>query len=238
MALPKINDKPKYELTIPSTGKSVRYRPYLVREEKILMMAMESQDKKAALNAIVDTITACVDEDLNKKDLTIFDIEYMFIKIRSKSIGETTTIGLKCKSCDSVNEVQVNLDDVKIKSNKEVNKEILVDGDINITLKMKWPQFYDVVLIEEDKKLSETERTFKLIAKCMESLSTDDEIFLLKDETEEEVMRFIDSLNNDQFNKIKEFVQNMPRAEKEIEYTCTSCAHENKIMLRGIDDFF
>ena len=236
MALPKINDKPKYELTIPSSGKSVRYRPYLVREEKILMMAMESQDKKAALNAIVDTITACVDEDLNKKDLTIFDIEYMFIKIRSKSIGETTTIGLKCKSCDVVNEVQVNLDEVKIKSNKEVDKEISVDGDI--TLKMKWPQFYDVVLIEENEKLSETERTFKLIAKCMESIVTEDEIFLLKDESEEEVMRFIDSLNTEQFNKIKDFVQNMPRAEKEIEYSCTSCGHENKLVLRGIDDFF
>lgn len=236
MALPKINDKPKYELVVPSTGKSVRYRPYLVREEKILMMAMESQDKKAALNAIVDTITACVDEDLNKKDLTIFDIEYMFIKIRSKSIGETTTIGLKCKSCDVVNEVQVNLDEVKIKSNKEVDKEISVDGDI--TLKMKWPQFYDVVLIEENEKLSETERTFKLIAKCMESIVTEDEIFLLKDESEEEVMRFIDSLNTEQFNKIKDFVQNMPRAEKEIEYSCTSCGHENKLVLRGIDDFF
>ena len=236
MASPKINDKPKYELVVPSTGKSLRYRPYLVIEEKILMLAMESQDKKAALNAIVDTITACVDEDLNKKDLTIFDIEYMFIKIRSKSIGETTTIGLKCKSCDVVNEVQVNLDEVKIKSNKEVDKEISVDGDI--TLKMKWPQFYDVVLIEENEKLSETERTFKLIAKCMESIVTEDEIFLLKDESEEEVMRFIDSLNTEQFNKIKDFVQNMPRAEKEIEYSCTSCGHENKLVLRGIDDFF
>ena len=173
---------------------------------------------------------------LNKKDLTIFDIEYMFIKIRSKSIGETTTIGLKCKSCDVVNEVQVNLDEVKIKSNKEVDKEISVDGDI--TLKMKWPQFYDVVLIEENEKLSETERTFKLIAKCMESIVTEDEIFLLKDESEEEVMRFIDSLNTEQFNKIKDFVQNMPRAEKEIEYSCTSCGHENKLVLRGIDDFF
>ena len=106
MALPKLNDAPKYEIAVPSTGQKVRYRPYLVKEEKVLMLAMESQDQRSALNAIVDTIESCVQDDLNTKDLTTFDVEYLFTQIRSKSVGETAKIGVTCTHCDQQNEIE------------------------------------------------------------------------------------------------------------------------------------
>ncbi len=116
MALPKLNDKPKYELTIPSTGKKVKYRPYLVKEEKILMMALESGDKHSALNAVIDTIEACVSDKVDRTQLALFDIEYMFIMIRSKSVGEISEVGIKCASCNAVNEISIQLDNVKLKA--------------------------------------------------------------------------------------------------------------------------
>ena len=235
MALPKLNDKPKYELTIPSLQEKVRYRPYLVKEEKVLMMALESQDKTSALHAVVDTITSCIDAEIDKSKLTLFDIEYMFIIIRSKSVGEVSDLGLKCSSCEKVNDVSVKLDDVEIKRDKEVSKEIQLDENISLT--MKYPNFNDVLKFE-DNELTDTERTFMLIGKCMESIETEEENILLKDVSDKEIDDFIESLNSQQFAKVREYVENMPRVEKEVKFICGGCEKENKIILSGIDDFF
>jgi hypothetical protein len=123
MALPKLNDTPKYDIVIPSTDKKVRYRPYLVKEEKVLMMAMESQDMNAILNAVVDTITACVQEPVEKDKLTIFDVEYMFTQIRAKSVGETSKVGIKCKHCETSNEVGIDVSSIKINVPKISNTD-------------------------------------------------------------------------------------------------------------------
>jgi len=235
MALPKLNDKPKYELTIPSLQEKVRYRPYLVKEEKVLMMALESQDKASALHAVVDTITSCIDAEIDKSKLTLFDIEYMFIIIRSKSVGEVSDLGLKCSSCEKVNDVSVKLDDIEIKKDKEVSKEIQLDENISLT--MKYPNFNDVLKFE-DNELTDTERTFMLIGKCMESIETEEENILLKDVSDKEIDDFIESLNSQQFAKVREYVENMPRVEKEVKFICGGCEKENKIILSGIDDFF
>jgi len=235
MALPKLNDKPKYELTIPSLQEKVRYRPYLVKEEKVLMMALESQDKTSALHAVVDTITSCIDAEIDKSKLTLFDIEYMFIIIRSKSVGEVSDLGLKCSSCEKVNDVSVKLDDIEIKRDKEVSKEIQLDENISLT--MKYPNFNDVLKFE-DNELTDTERTFMLIGKCMESIETEEENILLKDVSDKEIDDFIESLNSQQFAKVREYVENMPRVEKEVKFICGGCEKENKIILSGIDDFF
>lgn len=235
MALPKLNDKPKYELTIPSLQEKVRYRPYLVKEEKVLMMALESQDKTSALHAVVDTITSCIDAQIDKSKLTLFDIEYMFIIIRSKSVGEVSDLGLKCSSCEKVNDVSVKLDDIEIKRDKEVSKEIQLDENISLT--MKYPNFNDVLKFE-DNELTDTERTFMLIGKCMESIETEEENILLKDVSDKEINDFIESLNSQQFAKVREYVENMPRVEKEVKFICGGCEKENKIILSGIDDFF
>jgi len=235
MALPKLNDKPKYELTIPSVKQKVRYRPYLVKEEKVLMMALESQDKTSALHAVVDTIESCIDADIDKNNLTLFDIEYMFIMIRSKSVGEVSELGIKCQHCEQTNDIAVKLDEVEIKQDKIVNKDIELDENISLT--MKYPNFNDVLKLEGEE-LTETEKTFMLISKCMESIETEEENILLKDVSDAEVNDFIESLNTQQFGKVREYVENMPRVEKQIKFICGGCEKENNITLSGIDDFF
>ena len=110
MALPKLNDKPKYEMKIPSTKEEVRFRPFLVKEEKVLMIAMESEDTRQILNAVVDTLDACIEGGVNKTKLTTFDVEYMFTKLRSKSVGEVATLAIECSHCNTKNEVTANLE--------------------------------------------------------------------------------------------------------------------------------
>jgi hypothetical protein len=236
MSLPKFNNSPKYDLSIPSLGKKVKFRPYLVKEEKVLMMAMESQDKTAILNAIVDTIIACVDEDVDRSKLTIFDLEYMFIKIRSKSVGEKSTIGIKCLSeeCSTLNEVQISLDDVEI-DEIDAHAEIAIsDG---MTLKMTYPNFSDMIHIEEST-VTETEKTFLLMAKCIDQVITEEEIHKTRDEPESEVLEFIESFSGAQFTKLKNYVENIPRVRKEVDFECKKCSKNNSVSLRGIDDFF
>lgn len=235
MALPKLNDKPKYQLQVPSTGQKVKYRPYLVKEEKVLMIALESQDKTQALNAVVDTILACVDGDIDKKSLTLFDVEYMFIKIRAKSVGEKTNIGLRCSECEHTNEIQIDVDSVEVKDISPSTSEIELDTDI--VLKMVYPNFESMAALEELEG-SETDKVFKLITSCMHSIETAEENILFEDETEKEIMEFVESLSTEQFTKIRDFVESMPRVEKKVEFSCESCNKPNEVLLRGIDDFF
>lgn len=236
MSLPKLNSSPKYDLDIPSSGKKIRFRPYLVKEEKVLMMAMESQDQTSILNAIVDTIIACVDENIDRSKLTIFDLEYMFIKIRSKSVGEKSTIGIKCKDeqCSTLNEVEIALDDVEI---DKINPDEKIEINEEMTLKMAYPNFSDMLIIEK-KSMTETEKTFLLMAKCIDSVITEEEIHKTRDEPESEVLEFIESFSAAQFVKLKDYVENIPRVKKEVDFICKKCSKENSVSLRGIDDFF
>ena len=129
MALPKLNDSPKYELVIPSSQQNVRYRPYLVKEEKVLMLEMESEDQAHILNTISDTIISCVEEPINRRSLTTFDIEYMFLQIRSKSVGESVDLKLKCESCDTPNDISIKLSDINIDI-PNVEKRINITDEI------------------------------------------------------------------------------------------------------------
>ena len=234
MALPKLNAAPKYEVVVPSTGQQVRYRPYLVKEEKILMMAMESQDQKQALAAIVDTIGSCVQEDLNTSDLTTFDVEYLFTQIRSKSVGETAKIAVPCQHCETENEVVVKLDDIKVGNPPGLESKIQITD--SIALQMRWPSYNELVDFNQD--LNQTELTFKMIASCIDSVLTDEEAIKMKDEPEKERMDFIESLSSEQFDKIRVYVEKMPRMEHKVQFECVECKKGNDITLSGISDFF
>jgi DNA-directed RNA polymerase subunit RPC12/RpoP len=235
MALPKLNDKPKYELVIPSTKQKVKFRPYLVKEEKVLMLALESQDQIQIFEAIADTIEACVDGDIDKNVLTTFDIEYMFVKIRTKSVGESIKLIPKCSECEAENEISIGLDKI-IVDIPEGNNIIKISDDINI--KMKWPSFLSVLSDDVINDKSETEQTFKMISKCIESVMTEDENMMFKDEPKKDQMEFIESLNNEQFNAIREFVEKMPSLEHDASYKCNACEHDNELKLKGMSDFF
>lgn len=233
MALPKLNDIPKYDLVIPSTGQQVRYRPYLVKEEKILMLALESKDSKAAIRSIVDTIEACVENPIDTSKLKIFDVEYMFTQIRSKSVGETSDIGLKCKSCQTVNEVTIKIDDIKIDVPKIDNVVKLTD---TISLKLKWPDYRS--LTDIDQNINITDQTFDMVIRCLDSVLTEEEQMSFSDYSKQEILDFIDSLTKTQFENIKDYIAKMPRLRHEINFNCESCNEENNYTLEGIQDFF
>jgi hypothetical protein len=235
MALPKLNDAPKYDIVIPSTNKKVRYRPYLVKEEKILMMAMESQDMDAILNAVVDTIVACIQEPVEKDRLTIFDVEYMFTQIRSKSVGETSKVGIKCKHCEANNEVTIDVASIKINVPKISNT---IELTPEITLEMKWPSYEDVISLGIKDRKSMATNAFAMIGKCIAAIHTNDERISTKDVPVKELEEFMDSMTKDQFKKVSDYVEQMPRLIHNVDFDCTNCGEKSNIKLEGISDFF
>ena len=232
MALPQLN-VPKYELTVPSTGEKIKYRPYLVKEEKVLMIALESQDETQLVNALKDMVAACTD-GLNISKLSMFDLEYIFIKIRTKSVGETTTIRVPCESCETKVEVDVDLD-TGLKVSEGRDKKIPLTGDTGLI--MKFPSvddFYDIT----QSKDSEIDKVFRLITRSIDTIYSGDEVFDASTHSEKELVSFIESLNSGQFLIVKAFFDNMPQAAIDVEYKCQSCGHEHKMELKGMSNFF
>ena len=232
MALPKINNVPKYDVVIPSTKQAVRFRPYLVKEEKVLMLAMESHDQGQAMNAVVDTIESCIQDTIDKNKLTTLDVEYLFTRIRAKSVGETTKVGLKCSECETSNDAIIPIEAIQIEVPEIESKVAITD---ELTLSLRWPRYND--LLDLGQFESQTEMTFKMVSRCIEAVETPQERIDFRDESEEEIMEFIESLSGDQFSKIREFVEAMPTLKHELNYKCKSCGHENHMTLQGMNDF-
>ena len=234
MALPKLNDVPKYELTIPSTDKKVYFRPFLVKEQKVLMMALETQDDKQILKSITDTIEACLEEDINVNTLATFDVEYMFTQIRAKSVGETTEILAECTHCNAQNKVKVKLDDIKIDVN--IDDQIIKLNEL-YTIKMRYPK-YTSMIDKDEGETSVTKILYNLVMTCLDELRTENEIIKFDDEPESEVVSFIENITTDQFDMLLKFVNELPSLKHDIEFKCESCNKENKLTLQGIADFF
>ena len=234
MALPKLNDAPQYEMVIPSSKTKVMYRPYLVKEEKIMLMAAESQDPKTAMTAMVDTIVACVSEDIQPTDLTSFDVEYMFTQIRSKSVGENAEIILPCSECETKNDAVVSLIGATVTDMPETN---IIELSPRISLEMKYPSFNDYTEIYEED-ISESELAFGMIEKCISAILTEDERYDIAEANPKELKEFIESMTNAQFEKVGSYFQQMPKLVSKSEFTCIECGHENSIDLEGLQSFF
>lgn len=235
MALPQLNSTPSYRITIPSLGKKTTFRPFLVKEQKALLIAYETQDKTDMVRAITRTIHACIEEPI-EETLTTFDVDYLFTQIRAKSVGEVVDLSIKCEECNMSNDIAIELDDIQM--SKETQSDIIELTD-EVSLKMRYPSYDD--FLSNEKLLdteSMTESLMELIMVCLDSVLTEEERFSIKDESKEDVINFIDSMTSDQFERVTEFVQNMPAISKDIEFTCVSCKHENKRTLQGMDDFF
>lgn len=238
MALPKLNESIKYSVKVPSTGETVRYRPYLVKEEKVLMIALEQGDQQGSLEAIADTLEACIDEPINVRNLPIFDIEYLFTQIRSKSVGETSTINASCTECDTANEIVVDISKVNIKVPKGANSKIIKLSS-DITLEMKYPTLKDIgPKLHKYSEGNQTDQAFDMIAACIDAVQTKEERLSLADETDEEVMNFIGSFSTEQFMKVRDFIENMPKLKHSTEFQCGNCGHDNNLVLEGTADFF
>ncbi len=237
MALPKLNEIPKYDLVIPSLNETVRFRPFLVKEQKVLMLGYESQNKKEILKAIIETIDACVSGNVDLNRLTTYDVDYMFTKIRAKSVGETADIQISCSNCQEMNDVKVNLDSIEVKDKKETNTVKLTD-EISVKLRHPTYNYFMTSSTFFTEGRSETDMTMDLIVSCLDSVLTEEEAIKISDESHEEVLAFVDSLSTSQFELITKWVENMPSLQTEIKFKCKHCDTENTKLLKGLDDFF
>ncbi len=235
MALPKLNDAPKYSVQIPSLQKTIRFRPFLVKEEKVLLLAMESENSDDILLAILDTIQACVVDDINVRKLTSYDVEYLFTQIRSKSVGETTKIGVECTSCSEQNEVTVQVDSIQVQGLENSHKTVHLSSEME--LELSHPAYYDLFEDPNVKSGDPTETIFAMVRHSLDKLKTEDDIINLRNETAENLDEFIGSMNTEQFEGIREFVENAPAMQYDVEFNC-KCGQHNKQELRGIQSFF
>ena len=235
MALPKINEFPSYELVIPSTKQPINFRPFLVKEQKILLMALETQDEKQILKAIVDTIEACATDPIDTGKLATFDVEYIFTQIRAKSVGETANIAISCSQCDGQTEVRVPLEDIKI----TLNGDNMIKLNDHYTIQLKYPTYEGILLSPEGKEGDHlADAIYELVILCLDKLHTEDELISFSDESREGIEEFLDSLNTTQFDMIMKFVNNLPKLSHEIHFDCSNCGFPNKAKLQGIQDFF
>jgi len=230
MALPKIS-VPTYSLTLPSSKKKVKYRPFLVKEEKLLLMAMESKDDEEMKEAVEQIIRNCSFDKLDPMSMALVDIEYMFLYLRIKSKGETAEYSFKCDKCEVVNDKQADLTKVKV-TNKDQSNLIKLTSDIGI--QMKAPS-YELAGVISGNMSAET--IFKVVVDSIESIYEGEEVFQSKDQSKEDLMDFIESLSDAQFKKIKYYFENVPSLELDIDFTCTACKKENTLTLKGINDF-
>jgi len=235
--IPKLNDKPLYDVTIPSTGETTRFRPYLVKEEKILLMAFESDDRKTILKAIVDTIQACLDKNIDPSELTLYDVEYLFTKIRGKSVGEVVPLEVKCKECGESNPVDVNIDNLQTETGVREKRIPITDG---ISVLMKQPSYVDMLndpdIVSTDT--SQPERIVRSVAMSISKIYTEDFVTDAKEEDENELVEFVESLDQNQFKQLFEFIQNAPKVRFEVNFDCKKCGTKNEFKVEDERTFF
>lgn len=230
MALPKLNT-PTFELKFPSTGQKVTYRPFLVREHKVLMTLSDADDKETA-RVVKDLVNVCTFEKLNVSKLPHFDIEYIFMNLRAKSIGETVDIIVNCE-CGNKIETSFNINDLKVeKKDGHSNKIIITDS---IGIEMNYPKFDDVLDVYASKDIV---KIFELIVDSVKGIYDASNYWEAKDQSKEEITEFILSLTKAQFDKIEEFFVTAPKIVQVIETDCPKCSKHNVSRLEGLSNFF
>lgn len=236
MALPKLNNTPYYDVTIPSTGEKARYRPYLVKEEKVLLMASESESESEIGNAILDVICQCV-EGVQRDKITSYDMEYLFLKLRAKAVGESTDILFPCNSCEKDTEVKVKIDDVELDIPKDKNNMIKLSDDM--ILEVKYPTYNSII---NDKILASSESNIEVMYQtamlCLSALHVKDERMNFADEPIEDIVEFIGGLTTEQFQKLSEFANSIPTVKKKLEWKCKHCEAQNSREVTGLLGFF
>ena len=237
MPLPKIST-PTYELVLPSSGKKIKYRPFLVREEKVLIVAMESEDETQIATAVKDVIKNCIiTRGIKVDDFATFDIEYVFLNIRGKSVGEDVEVLVTCPD-DGETQVPtvISLDDIKVLTNKEHNKDIVLDDEL--TLRMKYPSMGEFVKTNFSGEEITVEGTFDLIASCVEQVFNEEESWSASDCTKKEMTEFLEQLSSKQFKEIEKFFETMPKLSHTVKVKNPNTGVDNEILLEGLNAFF
>ena len=240
MPLPKIAT-PSYELELPSTGKTIQYRPFLVKEEKLLVIALESQDTKQITNAIKAVIRSCVlTKSVKVEDLPTFDIEYLFLNIRGKSVGEDIDVKIVCPDDEKTEvNISVNLDDIQVEKSKDHSNKIKLDK--NLMMELKYPSLNEFVKSNfdpNDLNRSAMDQSFDLISTCIDKIYDQDEVWVAADCTKKEIKDFIESMNSAQFKQIENFFETMPKLSHTIKVINPKTKVESDVVLEGLASFF
>ena len=236
MAIPLIVT-PEFVTEIPSTKQQIKFRPFLVKEEKILFMALEGGDANEIANAVRKVLKNCIlDEELNIGALSTFDIEYLFLQLRGKSVGEVIELNLRHpenKECKHVTQYEVKIDDIQVTFPKDVSEKVMINESVGI--KLKYPSLESLKLAEQYKDAN-MDAIIGLIADHIEYVFDMENVY--EDFTKQDVINFIEALNSNQFKSITDFFNNTPELKHEIVWTCPSCNTEEKVVLRGLQSFF
>ena len=238
MPLPKIST-PTYELELPSTGKTIKYRPFLVKEEKLLVLALESDDSKEITNAIKAVLKDCIQtRGVKVETLPTFDIEYLFLNIRGKSVGEDIEVSVLCPDDgETYAEVQISIDEIEVVKDKEHNKQIKIDD--KLMMEMRYPSLDQFVKSNFSfNGENQVDQSFDLIASCIDKVYSDEEAWTSDDFTKKEVTEFLEQMNSSQFKDIESFFATMPKLRHEVEVLNPKTKKSSKVVLEGLASFF
>tara|TARA_Y100000356_G_C11180948_1_gene246832 strand:+ start:47 stop:772 length:726 start_codon:yes stop_codon:yes gene_type:complete len=240
MSLPKITVM-KHELTLPSTGTKITFRPFLVKEEKILMMSIQSGEAADMVRGLKEIVQNCVETKIDVNQLPSFDLEYIFLQLRARSVGDKIPISYTipdetCEKGDCQFETEINIDEIKVEKGQD-HKD-LIDLTDKIKLKMKYPEMESTGSIAGTEGQEMVDKTFNIIGECIEYIIDGEEMYKLKDYTKAERDDFLNSLTTQHFKEIQNFFDTMPKMRHEVVAFCKSCKKENKRVLEGLGDFF
>ena len=237
MALP-IANVAKYELTLPSQQKKIKYRPFLVKEEKILLMALETQKPEDMLEAVKNIVKSCTFNEINPEDYPLFDLEYIFLKIRSKSVGEISKIKVLCPDDKKTYEkIEVDLSKVEVYVEDDHSNNIVLDEDRKLGVVLKYPslKIINSGILTGDVKL---EQMYELIVNSIEQIYEGDKVHMAKDTDKKELEDFVNNLSGEQMKNIQKFFETMPRLEQKVKVTNSKTKVESEVTLKGLADFF
>lgn len=245
MALPKMNS-PIFELTLPSTGKEVKYRPFLVKEQKLLLMALESKEQKEMLRAIKQIINNCSIDKVNVDDLPMFDLEYFFVKLRAKSVGEIVDMRLthpggknsEGADCTHVVNFKLNLMDVEVDKPEGHTNKVLLDEEKKIGVCLKYPTIALADKIQSAGQQSQIETIISLVSDSIDYIYDAENVYPSKESTKKELVEFVNDLSQEQFKKLTEFFNGIPKLRHEIKWTCPECRAQESVTLEGMANFF
>ena len=241
--LPKL-DVPIYSVTLLSTGKEVRIRPFLVKEQKLFLMAAESEDSKETINTIKQVLKNCVLDDVDIDSLPTFDLEYLFMNLRARSVEEVVNLKYKCNNtvkndkgedvvCNGTVEFDVNLLEIQPTKHTEHTNKFMLNDKIGICL--KYPTFE---MVQKYEQMDENDIMVNILMDCIDYLYDDEQVYYAKDSSRKELEEFVDSMQQKDLEKIREFFDTMPEIKKDIHFHCPKCGYEEEMVIKGLQNFF
>lgn len=241
MALPKLSTI-FYDLDLPYSKKTIKYRPFVVGEQKIMMIAMETKDPSQIFNSMRQAIQACTNNTVDVSKLPLFELEYIFLNIRMKSVGEKTRIMLACGECMAENEVEVDLRETKFFQPDETKKDNIIFLTDKLAVKMNIPTMEMLQRIDKTRdknaEANQTELIFDIIMESIESILDEENEYKIDESNKNELKEFVDSLSSEQFIKIQDFLNNVPILKLDVKHNCEKCNHDMSTELEGINNFF